>query len=414
MISQRKPNLDEATHHSRSTSTCTSSTINNSHNNVIVTKPAVVVRGGPSGIDSDIEKQESDDSLEKYCENKCDKNTRRKSIKLFIGVCGIYTTYLYYGTLQEDVYTYPMFHYVWFVQVLEVFTNVMTAFIGRRLTADNNYSLGSTTASGSDTNKTKVRGISQYLFVLCGASQICSKSMTSMSLNSGLSYPIATLAKSSGMAPVMIGQLLLGNSKYSTREYIQVMCIILGTAVLGLSSTHEDSNSTQRSSSTSLGINLILLSLFMDGITGGIQKRIKEEGKASGTNVKGFEFMLYTNLYMLVVAVAVAIANEDMVNGLEFGMNHPDLLRLIFVFSVFGAAGQSFIFFTIANFDPLVCSTVTTTRKIFSVLLSIWYKGHILNHQGWSGIMLAFIGIVSELQHKFHLARVNEGKVLKG
>lgn len=396
MISQRKPNLDEA-----------------------AVKPPVV--GVPNEFDLDIEKQESDDSLEKHCENKCDKNTRRKSIKLFIGVCGIYTTYLYYGTLQEDVYTYPSFHYVWFVQVLEVFTNVMTAFIGRRLTttttttSDKNYSLGKgSIGSSSDTSKKKVRGVSQFLFVLCGASQICSKSLTSLSLNSGLSYPIATLAKSSRMAPVMIGQLILGNSKYSTRDYIQVMCIIFGTAILGLSSTHEDSNLSQHSSSTSLGINLILLSLFMDGITGGIQKRIKEEGKASGANVKGFEFMLYTNLYMLIVAVVVAIANEDMVNGLEFGLNHPDLLQLIFIFCIFGAAGQSFIFFTIANFDPLVCSTVTTTRKIFSVLLSIWYKGHILNHQGWSGIMLAFIGIMSELQHKFHLARVNEGKVLKG
>eukprot|EP00968_Pinguiococcus_pyrenoidosus_P029219 scaffold8416_cov267-Pinguiococcus_pyrenoidosus.AAC.3 len=43
-------------------------------------------------------------------------------------------------------------------------------------------------------------------------------------------------------------------------------------------------------------------------------------------------------------------------------------------FAACSAFGQSFIFYTIANFDPLVCTTVTTTRKIFSVLLSIVLK----------------------------------------
>ena len=40
-------------------------------------------------------------------------------------------------------------------------------------------------------------------------------------------------------------------------------------------------------------------------------------------------------------------------------------------FCLCSALGQSAIFFTLANFDPLVCTTVTTTRKIFSVLLDI-------------------------------------------
>ena len=44
--------------------------------------------------------------------------------------------------------------------------------------------------------------------------------------------------------------------------------------------------------------------------------------------------------------------------------------------------------------DPLVVTTVTTTRKIFSVLLSILTKGHSLNPQGWAGIALASAGIL--------------------
>jgi UDP-galactose transporter B1 len=47
-----------------------------------------------------------------------------------------------------------------------------------------------------------------------------------------------------------------------------------------------------------------------------------------------------------------------------------------------------------------VCTTVTTTRKIFSVLLSIFVNNHKLNGQGWAGIGVAILGILGELQDK--------------
>lgn len=62
--------------------------------------------------------------------------------------------------------------------------------------------------------------------------------------------------------------------------------------------------------------------------------------------------------------------------------------------------GQSFIFYTISNFDPLVCSTLTTTRKIFSVLLSIFVNKHTLAPKGWAGIGVSSLGILGELQDK--------------
>jgi UDP-galactose transporter B1 len=79
-------------------------------------------------------------------------------------------------------------------------------------------------------------------------------------------------------------------------------------------------------------------------------------------------------------------------------------------FSACSAIGQSFIFYTVATFDPLVCSTVTTTRKIFSVLLSIFTKGHNLSSSGWAGISLAIGGILSEMQAKYSASRARHYK----
>ncbi len=404
MIFQRKPNLEEPLLPTATANVITTINVNN-HVEFGLT-------ASRSESTTSLEDQASEDYLDQ-CESQCERQANRKGVMLAIGAGGIYISYLYYGTLQEDVYTFHDFHYVWFVQTLEAFTNIVTALIGWKFTkAEGTAEVNSSMIDDPDPSKKLKRRYPQVLFMFCGTSLICSKALTNLSINSGLSFPLATLAKSSRMAPVMIGQLLLGNSKYSLRDYIQVMCIIVGTAMLGLSSS--SSSSSSKTSSTSLGINLILLSLFMDGISGGLQKRIKEEGKAAGYTVNGFDFMLFTNVYMFSVAALVAAMNGDFFNGLDFSLEHPELLRLIFRFCIFGAAGQSFIFFTIAHFDPLVCSTVTTTRKIFSVLLSIWLNGHVLSRQGWSGIMLAFAGIMSELQHKVHLARVSEGKSQKG
>jgi len=119
-----------------------------------------------------------------------------------------------------------------------------------------------------------------------------------------------------------------------------------------------------------------------------------------GVKPKPYDFMFWTNLYMAITAVAFSLFLGEGVSGLKFCLENPIIFNKILKFSVCSAVGQSFIFYTISNFDPLVCTTVTTTRKVFSVLLSIFLNGHAMNAQGWLGIGLASAGILSELQDK--------------
>mmetsp|Transcript_39596 Transcript_39596/g.118862 ORF Transcript_39596/g.118862 Transcript_39596/m.118862 type:complete len:121 (-) Transcript_39596:355-717(-) len=110
--------------------------------------------------------------------------------------------------------------------------------------------------------------------------------------------------------------------------------------------------------------------------------------------------MFWTNLFMFVTAAGVALVLGELTSGMAFCAANPEIYAKIVKFALCSAVGQSFIFYTIANFDPLILSTVTTTRKIFSVLLSIFLKGHSLSPTGWSGIALACGGILSEMQAK--------------
>lgn len=138
----------------------------------------------------------------------------------------------------------------------------------------------------------------------------------------------------------------------------------------------------------------------MDGVTGGLQKKLKKDMGRHNVQPTPYDFMFYTNLSMMVVALFVSLALGEFFTGWNFVMRHPAVMRLVFQFSICSAVGQSFIFYTVAHFDPLVCSTVTTTRKILSVLLSILLKGHSLSLHGWAGVSLAIGGILSEVHSK--------------
>jgi len=299
---------------------------------------------------------------------------------LIFGAGGIYAAFLYYGSLQEDVFNFKaadgsQFKEAWFLQSVEALANVVVGMIGMLLT-------GHTPNLPLD------------MFAISGATQVLAKFCTSMALASGLSFPVATLAKSAKMAPVMVGSLLLGGAKYSLREYLQVAAIIAGTVMVSMK------KGKSGASSSLLGVAYICSSLALDGCTGGVQSRLKAKCAERQVKPKAYDFMFWTNFFMMLVAIAFSFGTNDFWSGLAFVTANPEVNRKIMLFAVCSAFGQSFIFFTIATFGPLKVATVTTTRKIFSVLLSIFLKGHQLSPLGWAGVALGSCGIAGELLPK--------------
>mmetsp|Transcript_25367 Transcript_25367/g.53596 ORF Transcript_25367/g.53596 Transcript_25367/m.53596 type:complete len:410 (-) Transcript_25367:227-1456(-) len=322
-------------------------------------------------------------------------DTRTRTIQLLFGAGGIYASFLYYGSLQEDVFRYESedgtkFTMAWFLQVLESAANVVVGSLALVI-----MGLTGNGAKGSSKYWGGTPDLPKKPFLSSGFSQVCSKGFTSLALANGLSFPVATLAKSGKMAPVMIGSLVYGGAKYSLREYFQVLAIIAGTAILSMSK-----KKSSTSDSSALGVTFILLALCMDGVTGGIQKRLLADMKRVKITPQPYDLMTFTNLFMMIFALMISFGLGEFTKGLSYCAHNPKVFSLIWKFSMCSAIGQSFIFYTVARFDPLVCSTVTTTRKIFSVLLSIIFKGHVVPMRGWGGLGLAIAGILSEVHNK--------------
>lgn len=300
------------------------------------------------------------------------------TLGLVFGAAGIYGAFLYYGSLQEDVFDFQdadgkRFSQVWLLQAIEAAANVVVGFGGMKVTG-------------------RTVGLPLKLFAMSGTTQVAAKACMSLSLAVGLSFPVATLAKSAKMAPVMVGGILIGGKRYPLRQYLQVAAIIAGTVMVSMTGKKKGGRP-----SSAMGVVYICLSLMCDGLTGGVQDRLKAKSKEAGLKVKPYDMMFWSNFFMFLVAICVALVLGELFSGIPYVLANPAIMSKIMVFAACSAIGQSFIFFVVAEFGALKCATVTTTRKIFSVLLSIFTKGHSLSAVGWGGICLGSAGIVGEL-----------------
>jgi UDP-galactose transporter B1 len=113
------------------------------------------------------------------------------------------------------------------------------------------------------------------------------------------------------------------------------------------------------------------------------------------------ESMLWTNASGFLVALLLALASGHLFGGVAFCARHPAVLYAIVIYALSSALGGNFVYFTLTQFNPLVLTTVTTTRKIFSTLYSIFRNpANSLNPMQWSGTLLVFAGLLADIVRK--------------
>jgi UDP-galactose transporter B1 len=56
-------------------------------------------------------------------------------------------------------------------------------------------------------------------------------------------------------------------------------------------------------------------------------------------------------------------------------------------------AGQNFVFYCVHQFGALATSLITTTRKFFTIIFSVFIFGHPVNATQWAGVVLVFVAL---------------------
>ncbi|KAG0198718.1 UDP-galactose transporter [Mortierella sp. NVP41] len=207
-----------------------------------------------------------------------------------------------------------------------------------------------------------------------------------------IDYPTMILTKSCKLVPVMLMNILLYRRKFPTYKYICVALVTIGVSGFMLFAPLDDHKGHKKGAATSslYGLFLVAINLTLDGVTNSTQDQIFHAYKVSGQ-----QMMCFMNLFMsgYMALWLLNPFNPELGQAIAFMQTHPAIIKDIGMFSICGALGQCFIFYTLEQYGSLSLVTVTVTRKLFTILLSVVAYGHQLNWEQWSMVAVVFSGI---------------------
>lgn len=304
--------------------------------------------------------------------------TMNSTPKLVICALGIFVCYFYYGIIQERITRgkYGETNEKFTHTIALVFSQcVINALFAKII-------LMTVMPQGRDSTKSVYYATSSFTYL---AAMITSN----MALQH-VSYPTQVVGKSCKPIPVMLLGMLIGHKRYTLRKYLFVVMIVIGVALFIYKDDKKD-KITVGQSMIGTGEILLMISLAMDGFTGAIQDRMRAEHQS-----KSGHMMLSMNLWSTLFSLIALLATGEGFEFLQFVKKYPAVLNHILTFSVASALGQFFIFLTVAEFGPLTCSIVTTTRKLFTVLGSVIIYGNAMSDRQWLGTVLVFTGLTMD------------------
>lgn len=223
-----------------------------------------------------------------------------------------------------------------------------------------------------------------------------------------ISYPAQVLVKSSKMIPVMLMGSIIYGVRYTLPEYICTFLVAGGVSTFALFKSRAKMIA---SPNAPLGYSLCFLNLAMDGFTNATQDSIS----AKYPKTTAWHIMLGMNLWGSVFSFLYMFAwsGGGGFEAVRFCKEHPDAAWDIILFCLCGAVGQNFIFLTISKFGSLATTTITTTRKFMSILVSSLWSGSPLSPQQWTGVMMVFAGLSVQIHLKWQRRNKKSGDKIR-
>ncbi|KAI9931852.1 hypothetical protein ASPWEDRAFT_103920 [Aspergillus wentii DTO 134E9] len=347
-------------------------------------------------------------------------------MKLGICVLGIYASFLSWGVLQEAITTvsYPVravteaepqppterFTYSLVLNTIQSSFAAITGFT---------YLFFSTPSGQKVPSIFPTKQIIFPLLLVSIASSLASP--FGYASLAHIDYLTFILAKSCKLLPVMFLQLTIFQKRYPLYKYGVVLLVTLGVATFTLhhpgTSKKVAASANAQSGSSSWGIFLLAINLLLDGLTNTTQDHVFSSPQLY-TRFTGPQMMVAQNVlstllttgYLLIMPFVSSSGlihsllpfsippstETELTSAIAFLSRHPEALKNVLGFAACGAIGQLFIFYTLSHFSSLLLVTVTVTRKMLTMLLSVFWFGHSLSLGQWLGVSLVFGGIGAE------------------
>lgn len=206
----------------------------------------------------------------------------------------------------------------------------------------------------------------------------------------------------------MFLHLTVFRKSYPIYKYLVVALVTVGVAVFTVYHPSASSKkSNPRNNNSVWGLLLLSINLLFDGLTNSTQDYIFSAYPSyTGPMMMVAQNVLSTAIsssYLILSPLLPATPLSANKNGLSelsealaFIERNPSIAPTIFAFAACGAFGQIFIYYTLSHFSSLLLVTVTVTRKMLTMLLSVVWFGHRLSGMQWLGVGLVFGGVGAE------------------
>ncbi|KAK7749347.1 UDP-galactose transporter [Diatrype stigma] len=351
--------------------------------------------------------------------------------QLVIAVAGIYASFLTWAYLQEKLTTTPhvavdssdgslateRFKYPVFLNTIQSVFAALTGLV---------YLWGSTPrgAAAMPPVIPSRRILAPLLLVALTSALASPFGYASLA---HLDYITFLLAKSCKLLPVMLLHVTLFRRRYPLYKYLVVAAVTAGVAVFTLHSGGSGKGGSKKhhaaggagaagaeERNTAWGLLLLGINLLFDGLTNSTQDYVF----GAFQPYSGPQMMCANNLMSSAVTAAylvlspwlartglgawlgmdavgdgAAAAGGELAEALAFMRRHPAVWRDLLGFAACGAVGQVFIFYTLSTFSSVLLVTVTVTRKMVTMILSVVAFGHRLSRMQVLGVGLVFGGI---------------------
>jgi len=205
-----------------------------------------------------------------------------------------------------------------------------------------------------------------------------------------VSYPTQVLAKSCKPIPVMLLGLLILGKKYTVAKYAFVTMMCVGLVLFSYNPNKASGDATSM-----LGYILLGSSLLLDGVTGNLQEKLVKQYSPTSN-----QLMFFSNAWACLLLLIALIFTGELWEGLAFCQRHPSVYPDLVWFGLCNAIGQHAVYYLVRNYGALVLSTATTTRKFFTILLSVILFGHPVTLIQWCGVFLVFASLSLDIVWK--------------
>mmetsp|Transcript_39940 Transcript_39940/g.44984 ORF Transcript_39940/g.44984 Transcript_39940/m.44984 type:complete len:370 (+) Transcript_39940:52-1161(+) len=318
----------------------------------------------------------------------------RNSLKLIVCASGICFSYWFYGFLQEKLITKSRLGAT-FILAIQTVANCFVASIWQRIERSSTATTATTTTTSTKTTASNfVKGLNHPLLALTSACYVFAMVGSNESLRF-VPYPVAVLAKSCKIIPTMVMGSLIERRQYSMQQWMAAIWISTGIALFNYSRMSQNQDEQQQTSGDKKywkGMALLFTSLSMDGFLGACQGILKRPGKQQRPPT-AVETMLYINLYSFFFLVPAAVTTGQWGEGIRLLKDNEQLRLSLAILTGVVSIGQIFIFLTITWYSSLVTTTITTTRKFFTILFSVLHFGHSFSFGQWVSIIMVFGGL---------------------